>query len=87
MIVGPDRLNDLIQRQVRLLDDEHQQKFRMVHKGRNAATTLGFAATLPVCSQRWAQSTTTLGLSSYRSAASRRDAPASIASIIAHASR
>jgi hypothetical protein len=42
---------------------------------------LGFAATLPVSSQRWAQITTTLGLSSYRSAASRRDAPASMPSI------
>src|SRR5262245_9500677 len=42
---------------------------------------LGFAATLPVSSQRRAQITTTLGLSSYRSAASRRDAPASISSM------
>jgi hypothetical protein len=42
---------------------------------------LGFAATLPVCSKRCAQSTITLALSSYRSATSRRDAPASIASI------
>src|SRR5262245_27660217 len=42
---------------------------------------LGFAAMLPVSSQRWAQSPTTLGLSSQRSAASRRDAPTSIASI------
>ena len=30
---------DLIQRQVRLLDDERQQKFRMVLNGRSAATT------------------------------------------------
>jgi hypothetical protein len=42
---------------------------------------LGFAATLPVCSKRCAPSTTTLALSSYRSATSRHDAPASIASI------
>ena len=38
---------------------------------------LGFAATLPVCSKRCVQSTTTLALSSYRSATSRHDAPAS----------
>jgi hypothetical protein len=42
---------------------------------------LGFAAKLPVYSQRCVQRTTTLTLSSYRSATSRRDAPLSIASI------
>jgi hypothetical protein len=41
----------------------------------------GMAATLPVSCQRWVQITTTLGLGSYRSAASRRDAPASTSAI------
>ena len=42
---------------------------------------LGFAAILPVAFQRCAQITATLGLIPYSSAASRRDAPASIDSI------
>ena len=46
-----------------------------------AAPAFGPPATLPACSKRCAQSTSTLALSSYRSATSRHDAPASIASI------
>jgi hypothetical protein len=46
-----------------------------------AAPAFGPPATLPVCSERCAQSTSTLALSSYRSATSRHDTPASIASI------
>jgi hypothetical protein len=73
------RRNDLVQRQIRLLD-RVSRKSACSSNG-EVLPPLGFAATLPVCSKRCAQSTTTLALSSYRSATSRRDAPASIASI------
>jgi hypothetical protein len=46
--------------QIRLLGNQTQQKPRMFLSG-DVLPPLGFA-TLPVCSKRWAQSTTTLGL-------------------------
>src|SRR5262249_67555 len=64
-----------------LLDDQSQQKFGMPLKRRSTAATwlrCNAASFFPALGQ----STTTLGLGSEWSAASRRDAPASIASII-----
>jgi len=69
------RRNDLVQRQIRLLAIRVSRKSACSSNG-EVLPPLGFAATLPVCLKRCAQSTTTLALSSYRSATSRRDAPA-----------
>jgi hypothetical protein len=55
------RRDDLVQRQVRLVGNQTQQKLRVLPSG-EVLPPLGFAATLPVSSKRCTQITTTLGL-------------------------
>jgi len=70
------RGNDLVESQIRLLADQSQQPFRMLRQ-----RPLGFALALPVSRQRCNHFTAELALRLKLSAASRRDAPASTASI------
>src|SRR5437660_11133694 len=74
------RRNDLIQGQIRLLGYQSQQPFHLLLQRRR---TLSFALVLPLSRQRCNHLTAELALRLKLSAASRRDAPATTASITA----
>jgi len=74
------RSDDFIQRQIRLIDNQNRQPVGALLQWREAHPKRGLAVMLPISCQRCSHLIAELGLTSNRSAASRRGAPVSTTS-------